>query len=50
MNTLCLWTVTALYGVQAGVALNAGNPASALIMAGYVLANLGLIWSMRVLI
>jgi hypothetical protein len=48
MNTLCLWTVTALYGAQAGISLVAGKPASALIMGGYVLANLGLIWSMRV--
>jgi len=50
MNTIFLWIVTALYLVQAAVAYSNAMPAASVIMLGYVVANLGLIWSMQLLI
>lgn len=47
MNTQCLWAVTALYLIQAFVSFNPAMPAASLIMLGYVVANLGLIWQMN---
>lgn len=44
--TALLWIVTVLYAGQVAVALWHGRPAHALIVGGYTLANLGLIWSM----
>ena len=41
-----LWLVTALYAGQAIVSAVNGQPAHAVIVGGYVIANLGLIWSM----
>ena len=45
MNTFFLWIVTALYLVQAVVTYSNSMPAASLIMLGYVVANLGLIWT-----
>lgn len=42
---LLLWIVTALYGVQAIVFFVNGKPSAGLILAGYVVANVGLIWA-----
>lgn len=47
MTTLPLWLVTALYSLQAVVALRDGQPDKTTILTGYVIANLGLIWSMK---
>lgn len=41
-----LWAVTVLYAVQAAVNFANGNPAHGVIVSGYTLANLGLIWSL----
>lgn len=46
MNTACLWIVTALYTTQGAICAWHGQTASTAIMAGYVIANLGLIASM----
>lgn len=43
MNTLCLWLVTLLYAVQGAIWIRAGQYADALIVSGYVIANVGLI-------
>lgn len=43
MNTAALWVVTALYAWQGAVWLRAGQYPDALIVAGYVIANMGLI-------
>lgn len=48
-GTLPLWIVTGLYCWQAGAAAWNGQWAQAVILTGYTIANLGLIWSMRVL-
>lgn len=45
-NTALLWIVTLLYIGQAGVSLWHGQPAAAVIVGGYVIANLGLIWAL----
>lgn len=42
-----LWIVTALYLAQGGVAGWHGQYPQALILGGYTIANLGLIWSLR---
>lgn len=47
MTALPLWAVTALYLLQALLAVRDGQPAQATILGGYTIANLGLIWSMR---
>lgn len=47
MGTALLWIVTALYAGQAGVSLWQGQTPHAVIVGGYVLANIGLIWSMK---
>lgn len=44
-GALLLWLVTALYAGQALVWTWNGQYAQALIVGGYALANLGLIWS-----
>lgn len=44
-NTICLWVVTVLYLAQAAVSYSNNMPAASVIMLGYVVANLGLIWS-----
>lgn len=46
-NTLLLWIVTILYSAQAGLLVRAGHYAGATILGGYVVANLGLIWSLK---
>lgn len=45
-GTVLLWIVTALYAGQAGVSAWRGEWAHAVIVGGYTVANLGLIWSM----
>ncbi|MCH8113316.1 MAG: hypothetical protein IH905_15410 [Proteobacteria bacterium] len=45
-NTALLWIVTALYAGQVGVSIWYGQSAHAVIVGGYTIANLGLIWSM----
>ena len=45
--TAILWIVTALYAAQAAVCVAKSQAPQALILAGYTVANLGLIWSMR---
>lgn len=47
MNSACLWIVTALYLVQAVISFNPAMPAASVIMLGYVVANLGLIWQLN---
>jgi hypothetical protein len=42
-----LWLVTALYAVQGAVFIWQDKPAAATILAGYVIANLGLIWATK---
>lgn len=46
-GTVLLWLVTLLYAGQAAVSLWKGQVPHAVIIGGYVIANLGLIWSMR---
>ena len=46
-QTFLIWVVTALYSVQAVIAVYGGNHAQALMLAGYTIANVGLIWSFR---
>lgn len=41
-----LGAATALYGLQFGILLATGDRAAALIMGGYIVANIGLIWSL----
>lgn len=41
-----LWAATALYTLQVGACLAYARYPQALIMVGYVAANLGLLWSM----
>lgn len=45
MNAALLWIVTGLYAGQAAIWLGQGRPALALVLAGYTVANVGLIWS-----
>ena len=45
-STFLLWIVTLLYAGQVGVSIWYGQSAHAMIVGGYVIANLGLIWSM----
>lgn len=45
-STILLWIVTGLFTCQAVVSLWNGQLPQAMIVSGYVLANLGLIWSM----
>lgn len=45
MKLLALWLVTCLYTIQAAICVNT-QPPQAMIIFGYVIANLGLIWSM----
>ncbi|WP_291295856.1 hypothetical protein [Elioraea sp.] len=47
MTTLALWLVTALYLAQAIIEAARGNAPAAMILAGYIIANTGLIWSLR---
>lgn len=47
MNSLCLWIVSALYLIQAAVSYSNSMPAASVIMLGYVVANLGLIWAIH---
>lgn len=47
MTGWLLWTVTGLYGLAAASALREGHAPQAAMLAGYVIANLGLIWSLR---
>ena len=43
MNSICLWIVTLLYASQGAIWIRAGQYADALIVSGYVVANVGLI-------
>lgn len=43
MNTICLWIVTLLYAGQGAIWIREGQYADALIVSGYVVANVGLI-------
>ncbi len=45
MTGALLWIVAALYGAQAIVFLADGRPAMAVVLGGYVVANIGLIWA-----
>lgn len=45
---MLLWIITLLYVGQVVVSLYHGHNPQALIIGGYVVANLGLIWSMSV--
>lgn len=47
MNAAALWIATGLYVAQAGVCVCSGQLPQTLILSGYVIANLGLIWSMQ---
>ena len=47
MNTTLLWAVTLAYAGQAGIAAYGKNYAGAVILIGYVIANIGLIVSFR---
>lgn len=44
-GTVMLWLVTLLYGAQAAQYLFDGRAPLALVVVGYVIANLGLIWA-----
>jgi hypothetical protein len=46
MNSSALWIVTALYGVQAAICFRSREFPQVAMLGGYVIANLGLIWSM----
>lgn len=46
-TTAPLWAVTALYGSQIAIAAVRGDGPTVAIIGGYVIANLGLIWSMQ---
>lgn len=41
-----LYAVTALYALQAGLSVYRGDAPNLLILTGYVVANIGLIWNM----
>ena len=43
MNTIGLWTVTLIYAGQGAIWIRNGLYADALIICGYVIANVGLI-------
>ena len=43
MNSFCLWVVTVLYAGQGLIWVRAGHYSEALIVCGYVVANVGLI-------
>ena len=43
MNNALLWIVTLLYAGQSAIWIRAGQYADALIVTGYVIANVGLI-------
>ena len=43
MNIICLWIVTLLYAGQGAIWIRAGQFGDALIVGGYVIANVGLI-------
>lgn len=45
MATVLLWAVTVLYAGQGIIWICSRNYPLAAVMGGYVLANLGLIWS-----
>lgn len=47
MSTALLWMVTGLYLIQCGVSVHNGQHPQAMILIGYVVANVGLIWSMQ---
>ena len=47
MSAAALWMVTALYVEQGVVCVFRLQGPQAMILAGYVLANVGLIWSLR---
>ena len=47
MSIVALTIVTLLYAVAAIDELFNGRPHTALMLAGYTLANIGLIWGMR---
>lgn len=46
-STLLIWLVTGLYVLQAGICFLNGQGAQGVILSGYSLANLGLIWTMK---
>lgn len=46
MSLTCLYIVTALYVAQALFCATNGQGAQALMLAGYIIANLGLVWSL----
>ena len=46
-NTLLIWIVTVLYLTQGSINVYNGMTAQAVIMAGYCLANLGLILTFK---
>lgn len=46
-STLLLWVVTGLYAVQAGMSITSGHIPQGIMVTGYVVANLGLIWSYK---
>lgn len=43
MNSIGLWIVTLLYAGQGAIWIRAGQYSDALIVSGYVIANVGLI-------
>jgi hypothetical protein len=42
MTAAPIWVVTAIYAVQAGICMAAGQHAQTVILIGYVVANIGL--------
>ena len=46
MKLVLFWAVTIVYLIQAAILFWTNDRPQALIIAGYALANLGLIWSM----
>lgn len=47
LGTGGLWLVTFLYSAQGAYWAASGKPQMALILAGYTIANIGLIWSAK---
>lgn len=47
MTAPTLWIIAGLYAVQMVIELIRGNAPGATILAGYIIANAGLIWSLR---
>lgn len=47
MNATPLWIATALYLAQVAICVAANQYPQAIVMTGYTVANLGLIWSMQ---